>query len=250
MAKKIVTIALFLFLCLGLPAQQVKSSFRATDKLTINTYKSMGYVYCDLIKYYPEGEEASAASYWEPNNVVDTVRILDSFTFQKQKYTVTSIKESGFEDILRIRHIILPETIKRIAPRAFYSCSYLESIYIPSGCETIGSYSFCRTEVDTLILPEGVKIIGAKAFFECTHLKYVELPSTVEKLGERAFSCCNELKTVRVHFKEPLPIDEKHFFFTTPHHKIKLIVPKGTLEAYADADGWRYFEPIVEEDDE
>ena len=250
MNRRILYIAIILFSSPFLYAQQVKDSFKITDTRMMDTYKSMGYVYHQLVKYYPEGDEASAASYWEPREIVDTVRIMGSFEFKKHTYTVTSIRKLGFENVLRIKNIVLPESIKEIGAGAFDGCSYLQSINIPSQCEVLRGSALARTEIRSLILPEGVKSLGGMLCYQCRYLKYVELPSTLERIGEEAFYYCEGLKTVRVHFKEPLPIERKHFFYTTPTKDIKLIVPKGSIDAFKKAEGWKLFYPIVEEDDE
>lgn len=54
---------------------------------------------------------------------------------------VVSVAVDGFAGLSSL-NIVLPETVKRIEPRAFLECANLEKINFPEGLEFIGEYSF------------------------------------------------------------------------------------------------------------
>ena len=132
--------------------------------------------------------------------------------------------------------MILPEGVESIEPHAFYGCSNLSSITIPSSLTTIKDNAFrqcsklkiikltdiakwcgiefngdyCHPfqysyggkiykndeEIIDLEIPDGVTYISAKAFISCIGIKSVKMPQTVNKIGEQAFSGCYNLEKV------------------------------------------------------
>lgn len=229
--------------------QQVRDSFGVTsNSSSFNTYKELGYVFQGYVRYYiSDGEVLAAGNDIQTHNI-DTLRILPGFDYKKKHYYVTGIKEDGFEDSEYIKYVILPDSFKEIAPCAFYKCKSLTGFNIPKDCKTIGAASFAYTNLKSVIIPEGVKKIGGSAFNNCSRISYVELPSTLDTLGKKAFYYCDDLSIVKVHFTEPIPIEREHFFYSKPAHRIKLVVPKGSAEKFSNAEGWKIFSPIVEEE--
>ena len=83
--------------------------------------------------------------------------------------------------------------------RAFYNCSSLTSIEIPSSVTSIGNNAFdgCSslTSVD---ISSSVTSIGEHAFYGCSKLTNIEIPSSVTSIGQFAFSSCSSLASVKI----------------------------------------------------
>ena len=116
---------------------------------------------------------------------------------------VTSIGNSAFYFCSSLTNIIVPSSIMSIGNSAFYGCSSLTSIVIPGSVKEIGETAFGScTSLKEVILEEGVETIGEQAFSgnyayqACEVLERVSLPSSLKSIGRRAFYECSSLKEV------------------------------------------------------
>ena len=96
-----------------------------------------------------------------------------------------------------IRHVTLPQGLKRIGDGSFYSCASLVDLKIPENVSTIGISAFARcVKLKHLTLPETVKEIDEGAFIGCTGLISFTLPSKIRKIPRYAFRECRGLKEI------------------------------------------------------
>lgn len=74
---------------------------------------------------------------------------------------------------------------------AFYGCSRLTSINLPSSITSIGYAAFWSCSgLTSLTLPVGITSIGYEAFSYCSGLTSINIPSSITKIGYRVFSDC------------------------------------------------------------
>jgi hypothetical protein len=85
--------------------------------------------------------------------------------------------------------ITLPNSIRRIAPRAFCDNTSLKSVKLPSSVYSVDSEAFRNcTALTTLGLSFGLVNIGDYAFAGCTALTKLMTPASLSNIGSYAFS--------------------------------------------------------------
>ena len=131
---------------------------------------------------------------------------------------------------------------------AFYGCSGLTSLTLPSSVTEIGEHAFlnCRG-LTNFTIPSGVTKIGAGAFFCCYGLISLTIPSSVTAIGSQAFNACSELTSIYAYM-EKLPETGSNLFLGCDEKKCTVYVPKGTGDAYFRSAEFGYFYNIVEFD--
>ena len=83
-------------------------------------------------------------------------------------------------------------TVVRISEHAFYNCSTLTSVTIPSTVDSIGEWAFAyNTSLTTVSMGSAVTTIGYGAFYGCSSLNNLVIPDSLITIGSHAFSGCN-----------------------------------------------------------
>ena len=135
----------------------------------------------------------------------------------------------------------------KLGDYAFYGCSGLTSLTLPSSVTEIGEHAFlnCRG-LTNFTIPSGVTKIGAGAFFCCYGLISLTIPSSVTAIGSMAFNACSELTSIYAYM-EKLPETGSNLFLGCDEKNCTVYVPKGTGDAYFWSS-FGYFDKIVEFD--
>ena len=201
---------------------------------------------------------------------------LESVTIQ---HGLTNIGFSAFQFCTNLTSINIPESVERIENYAFEH-SGLVDFTIPKSVSYIGDRilgscnQLVNINVDTMndfycsidgilynknkskliqypsgkdssdfTIPNNVEIVENYAFSNNKHLTHIYIPTSVRDVGNGSFSG-TKLQEIKVKWSEPLKLPYNTFFaFNTS--SCKLLVPKGTSEAYKTADVWKDF--IIEE---
>ena len=89
------------------------------------------------------------------------------------------------------------EGTKIICDSAFWYCSSLSEIVIPSSVTSIGDSAFygCNS-LSGIVIPSSVTSIGDRAFSSCDSLSEIVIPSSVTSIGKSAFWGCNSLSEI------------------------------------------------------
>ncbi|MBR4183072.1 MAG: leucine-rich repeat domain-containing protein, partial [Lachnospiraceae bacterium] len=190
------------------------------------------------------------------NRIIDDVEIPSSFMFYDIEVKVTEIGSNAFHEVVDTNKLInpekvtlpdtievigngafrntvissinIPDSVKEIGERAFYSCGSLNSVEMGSGVEKIGEGTFLDCVALTrFTIGDNVSEIGKNAFSGCTGLGEVVFNSKLETIGEGAFNGCTNLD--KVEFKKGLKNIGKNAF--TDCRKLSEIVMPSTVAA-------------------
>ncbi|MEI8271734.1 MAG: leucine-rich repeat domain-containing protein [Paludibacter sp.] len=147
--------------------------------------------------------------------------------------------------------ITLPSNVISIENQAFYGCTGLTTVNIPSTVLTTiitGAFYGC-TNLTSINIPSSVSAIGASAFFNCSKLTSIAFPSSLVTIGNNAFSGLNSSSLFSIYTKTTTPFDlskSSGVFGAINKNTCILYVPVGSVAAYRAAVVWQDFFNIVE----
>ena len=107
------------------------------------------------------------------------------------------ICDSAFWYCSSLSEIVIPSSVTSIGDSAFYGCNSLSEIVIPSSVTSIGNSAFwgCNS-LSEIVIPSSVTSICDRAFSSCDSLSEIVIPSSVTSIGKSAFRGCNSLSEI------------------------------------------------------
>ena len=185
---------------------------------------------------------------------------------------VEKIGSGAFYDCSKLKSVTLPVSLEKIGEYRFKSlfngCRELERVRLGNDNETYycNGNVLLEKEIRTVIDGWGIdncyvgngyvrwkaKKIGQRAFEGHELLAKVTLPETLEEIEARAFYDCKSLRLIECYAQVPPLLGEDVFTVRIHDNTLPLqertvvVVPKGTLEAYRNAPGWKEFKHIRE----
>ena len=163
---------------------------------------------------------------------------------------VEAINERAFSDCGQLKLITI-NSVDSVSPTAFYGCSSLESLVISSNVRYLDGFSYCES-LTTITLPY-VEMIAPKAFYHSRNLQTLE-SNGWGTLSKEAFSSSQNISKIIMRCSKPPKLVDDDIYPSNMGFDTKLLktatvyVPKGSLEAYRNANGWKWFDNIVEGD--
>ena len=105
--------------------------------------------------------------------------------------TVTAIAENAFSGNENIEKVILPEGLVEINYRAFYNCTALVEVNVPSTVQLVGegAFYYCSSLTTVTFAQEGTDllIISKEAFSNCAAITELSFPARLFTIGKNAF---------------------------------------------------------------
>lgn len=132
-------------------------------------------------------------------------------------------KVGGFDNT-KISRIIFNDEVKILCEGAFANNPYL---------------------MGTLTLPKNVACIPGGCFADCYSLTGLVIPAGVDLIENGAFRGCNGIASIVCEGEEP-PLVVGDAFYGVNKDNFTVEVPKGCVEKYRNAEGWKEFKRIAE----
>ena len=214
--------------------------------------------------YFPESLKEVSGS-WGYSNMTGTVTIprcmtkVHAFCFKNGGYNhvefhdgITEIEAEAFQKCNLQGELVLPPNLRNIGGSAFASTK-VSKIIFNDGLRTIsgGNYNFEGAFSDnpyltgTLTLPKNVARISAGCFRNCSGITGLIIPEGVDFIDQLAFEGCNGIGSIVCYATEPPVLGNKAFYGVNKDN-FTVEVPKGCVDKYKEADGWKEFKRIAE----
>ena len=110
---------------------------------------------------------------------------------------------------------VMPGTVEKIKPYAFWGNYNLEYVRIGSKVQEISAYAFSNCKnLKEVKISDSVKTIDLKAFEDCVRLREIEIPLSVSTIHATAFDGCTKLEikaeqgTAAYNFAQTLELDD------------------------------------------
>lgn len=167
---------------------------------------------------------------------------LNEIIFPVETEEVYYMSSSGNNNLL---NLILSDNITVIRSGAFADCKNLKDITFSRSLQIIegAAFSDCKSLIK-LDLPKSLLEIEDYAFFWCSNIKSISFGSNLKVIGEAAFDM---VKADKIIIKAVMPPSIEEDTFTD--YNATLVVPKGRVQAYSKATGWKNFKTITDDQD-
>ena len=104
---------------------------------------------------------------------------------------IARIAPKAFFAISTLQSVVIGGGVEQIGENAFFGCGRLEMISLERGLDRIGEGAFAGCGALTQVtLPWGTGSVGRMAFFGCSSLSFVKMPPTT-KVEDMAFDGCS-----------------------------------------------------------
>ncbi|MBO5088680.1 MAG: leucine-rich repeat protein [Lachnospiraceae bacterium] len=147
------------------------------------------------------GEKIAYVKGYDEEALIDNdgvVTISSTVMYEGIEYPVKEIMSSSFGNATDLVEVVVPEGVTGIRSDAFFKCSNLKNITLPSSLTAIdGCFGYCES-LESIVIPEGVTYIGWSTFADCTKLKEIKFPNSLETIDGSAFYNCDSLASVTI----------------------------------------------------
>ena len=138
------------------------------------------------------------------------------------KYNENEIPAGMFSKREKLKNIVLPQGVTKIAKGAFWNCTQLKSVS----------------------LPPNLKVIDQFAFQKCKNLLQITFPEGLETIGGGAFQNCTSLRHIKSMGLKPALIPDWNPFNGINYSKCSLLIPENSVSIYENTIFWKDFKII------
>ena len=208
--------------------------------------------------YFPESLKEITGN-WGYSNMMGTLTIprcmttVPNFCFQRGGFNhvefhdgVTEIEGQAFQYCKLQGELVLPTNLKKIGAMAVAG-TQISRIIFNDELQLMGGSAFEGNSylTGTLTLPKNVARIPGRCFRDCYGITGLVIPEGVDMIDGNAFWGCNSINSIVCYATEP-PVLGSNAFYGVNKDNFTVEVPKGCVDKYKEADGWKEFKRIAE----
>lgn len=132
-----------------------------------------------------ENNWAVEAGYWLNDEISGNV-------LESSEFAMSFIEPDGT--------LTIPGWVRTIGVSAYYGCTNITKVIIPSSVVSINSNSFrgATNLKEVEIKGSALTTIGANAFYGCTNLENINLPNSLTSIGATAFYNCKKITSINL----------------------------------------------------
>ena len=203
-----------------------------------------------------------------PNSAFDNCLNMKSVSLPSSLRVIGSY---AFNECFALQSVILPNHLERIEDNAFQNCD-LEEVFIPASVISVTASAFngnnrlrkvvvsddnpiydsrehCNAIIETAtntmvtgsvtaFFPRSVDKMSDEPFTGYNRPSIV-IPRQVKQIGQWAFAC--KIDTIYCESPVPQAFNSHHGVNNLFQNIPVIVIPKGSRDAYAKADGWCYY---------
>ena len=147
----------------------------------------------DGFRFFYDGTDGYLMGYYGEET---TITLPNDFTaYNGTEVIEYTIYDCAFYYCSELTSVTIPSSVTSIGDSAFGNCTGLTSITIPNSVTSIGwgVFSGC-TGLTSITIPDNVTSIPDEAFYGCSGLTSITIPDGVTSMGDSVFSGCTSLE--------------------------------------------------------
>lgn len=152
--------------------------------------------------------------------------------------SIKKLPKGLFYDCQNLSKVSLPESVDRIPSTFFTGCTNLRTFKMPDNIIFTDQFIFSGcSNLQNITLSNNLATIGDFMFQGCNSLREVVIPQSVYNIGSVIFNDCQNITTITCQAIVPPHLSDILIESSCP---CTIYVPKGCIDAYKQAEGWRY----------
>ena len=161
------------------------AALMATGSAQTFSYAGVNYEIKNGVAYVAEGKYSG------------DITVQPVVNYGTSSYVVIGINEWAFK-MSSVTSVSLPSSIIDIGKDAFYYCSSLKTVNIPSQVRVIREGIFTNCGLNSIFIPNSVDSIEKYAFSYCDKLTTINIPASVRYISDNAFLDCSGMTSYLV----------------------------------------------------
>ena len=190
------------------------TSVEVTWRFSLKELFPDSYAKITSVKMLPGADTVDNAAF-KGCKLIDTVNLPEG---------VTSIGKEAFSGCSELKEVVLPGSLLNIGKSAFSNCKKIVSVTIPARFRVKEVFTSAYRNITSVTIAPDSGEMPAQAFYGCKSLAAITFPATPPALADDAFQGLSE--------------------------DVRIVVPAGSVPAYAASADWRGYLWRIEADGE